>query len=39
MTLRLVGENKTQVEVGSLLLQQQALKNIWDSEEEDVYKL
>jgi hypothetical protein len=39
MTLRLVRENETQVEVGSLLLQQQALKNILDSEEEDVYEL
>ena len=41
LVLRLVREEeiKTQVDEGSLLLQQQALKNIWDSEEEDVYDL
>jgi len=41
LVLRLVREEetKTQVNEGSLLLQQQALKNIWDSEEEDVYEL
>ena len=41
LVLRLVREEeiKTQVDEGSLLLQQQALKNIWDSEEEDVYEL
>jgi len=32
-------ETETQVDEGSLLLQQQALKNIWDSEEEDIYEL
>jgi len=39
--LRLVREEETetQVDKGSLLLQQQALKNIWDSEEEDIYEL
>jgi hypothetical protein len=39
--VRLVHEEKTmtQVDMSSLLLQQQALKNIWDSEEEDVYEL
>ncbi len=39
LVLRLVHEEETQVDEGSLLLQQQALKNIWDSEEEDVYEL
>ncbi|MBA7527373.1 hypothetical protein ES705_19549 [subsurface metagenome] len=41
LVLRLVREEETetQVDEGSLLLQQQALKNIWDSEEEDVYEL
>lgn len=41
LVLRLVHEEKTrtQVDLSSLLLQQQALKNIWDSEEEDVYEL
>ena len=41
LVLRLVREEKieTQVDESSLLLQQQALKNIWDSEEEDVYEL
>jgi len=39
LVLRLVREEETQVDEGSLLLQQQALKNIWDSKEEDVYKL
>ena len=40
LVLRLVREEKTktQVDEGSLLLQQQALKNIWDSKEEDVYE-
>ena len=40
LVLRLVREEetKTQVDEGSLLVQQQALKNIWDSEEEDVYE-
>ena len=40
LVLRLVREEKieTQVDESSLLLQQQALKNIWDSEEEDVYE-
>jgi hypothetical protein len=38
LVLRLVREEetKTQVDESSLLLQQQALRNIWDSEEEDV---
>ena len=31
-------ETKTQVDEGSLLLQQEALKNIWDSEEGDAYE-
>jgi bifunctional DNA-binding transcriptional regulator/antitoxin component of YhaV-PrlF toxin-antitoxin module len=39
LVLRLVREEETQVDESSLLLQQQALKNIWDSKEEDVYKL
>jgi len=39
LVLRLVRENETQVDEGSLLLQQEALKNIWDSEEEDAYEL
>lgn len=39
LVLRLVREEETQVDETSLLLQQQALKNIWDSEEEDVYEL
>jgi len=41
LVLRLVREEETetQIDEGSLLLQQQALKNIWDSEEEDVYEL
>ena len=41
LVLRLVREEEaeTQVDESSLLLQQQALKNIWDSEEEDVYEL
>jgi len=41
LVLRLVREEETkiQVDAGSLLLQQQALKNIWDSKEEDVYGL
>ncbi|MCD6206605.1 MAG: hypothetical protein J7J06_01280 [Methanosarcinales archaeon] len=39
LVLRLVREEETQVDEGSLLLQQQALKNIWDSKEEDVYEL
>jgi hypothetical protein len=41
LVLRLVREEetKTQVDESSLLLQQQALKNIWDSEEEDAYEL
>jgi hypothetical protein len=41
LVLRLVREEetKTRVDESSLLLQQQALKNIWDSEEEDVYEL
>ncbi len=41
LVLRLVREEetKTQVDEGSLLLQQHALKSIWDSEEEDVYEL
>ena len=41
LVLRLVREEETetQVDEGSLLLQQQALKNIWDSEEEDIYEL
>ena len=39
LVLRLVHEEETQVDEGSLLLQQQALKNIWNSEEEDVYEL
>jgi len=41
LVLRLVHEEKTrtQVDMSSLLLQQQSLKNIWDSEEEDVYEL
>ena len=40
LVLRLVREEETetQIDEGSLLLQQQALKNIWDSEEEDVYE-
>ena len=40
LVLRLVREKetKTQIDESSLLLQQQALKNIWDSEEEDVYE-
>ena len=39
LVLRLVREEATQFDKGSLLLQQQALKNIWDSKEEDVYEL
>ncbi|MEA2074369.1 MAG: hypothetical protein U9O85_01335 [Euryarchaeota archaeon] len=41
LVLRLVREEdaESQVDESSLLLQQQALKNIWDSEEEDVYEL
>ncbi len=39
LVLRLVHEEETQVDEGSLLLQQQALKNIWNSEEEYVYEL
>ena len=41
LVLRLVREEdaESQINEGSLLLQQQALKNIWDSEEEDVYEL
>jgi len=41
LVLRLVREEdaESQVDEGSLLLQQQALRNIWDSEEEDVYEL
>ncbi|MEA2004143.1 MAG: hypothetical protein U9O53_04240 [archaeon] len=39
LVLRLVHEEETQVDEGFLLLQQQALKNIWDSKEEDVYEL
>jgi bifunctional DNA-binding transcriptional regulator/antitoxin component of YhaV-PrlF toxin-antitoxin module len=39
LVLRLVRENETQVDEGSLLLQQEALKNIWDSKEEDAYEL
>ncbi|MEA1944269.1 MAG: hypothetical protein U9N07_02865 [Euryarchaeota archaeon] len=39
LVLRLVHEEETQVDEGSLLLQQQALKNIWDSKEEDIYEL
>lgn len=41
LVLRIVREEdaESQVDKGSLLLQQQALKNIWDSEEEDVYEL
>jgi len=39
LLLRLVREEGTQVDESSLLLQQQALKNIWDSKEEDVYEL
>ena len=41
LVLRLVREEetKTQVDEGSLLLQQEALKNIWDSKEEDAYEL
>ncbi|KAF5435869.1 hypothetical protein C5S35_10030 [Candidatus Methanophagaceae archaeon] len=41
LVLRLVREEETETQVdnGSLLLQQQALKNIWDSEEEDIYEL
>ena len=41
LVLRLVREEdaESQIDEGSLLLQQQALKNIWDSEEEDVYEL
>jgi len=40
LVLRLVREEETetQIDEGSLLLQQQALKNIWDSKEEDVYE-
>ena len=39
LVLRLVRkeETETQIDEGSLLLQQQALKNIWDREEEDAY--
>jgi len=32
-------ETETQIEEGSLLLEQQALKNIWDREEEEAYEL
>ena len=39
LVLRLVREEETEIDAGSLLLQQQALKNIWDSEEEDSYEL
>ena len=39
LVLRLVHEEETQIDESSLLLQQQALKNIWDSKEEDVYEL
>jgi hypothetical protein len=39
LVLRLVREEGTQVDESSLLLQQQALKNIWDNKEEDVYNL
>jgi hypothetical protein len=39
LVLRLVREEVTQFDKGSLLPQQQALKNIWDSKEEDVYEL
>lgn len=39
LVLRLVREEGTQVDESSLLLQQQALKNIWASKEEDVYNL
>ena len=41
LVLRLVREEdaESQINEGSLLLQQEALKNIWDSEEEDVYEL
>ncbi|HJH27605.1 MAG TPA: hypothetical protein C5S37_12785 [Methanophagales archaeon] len=41
LVLRLVRDKEVEklVDEGSLLLQQQALKNIWDSEEEDVYEL
>mgnify|MGYP000011532562 CR=1 FL=1 len=39
LVLRLVHEEETQVDEGSLLVQQQALKHIWDSKEEDVYEL
>jgi antitoxin component of MazEF toxin-antitoxin module len=41
LVLRIVREEEaeSQVDKGSLLLQQQSLKNIWDSEEEDVYEL
>ncbi len=40
LVLRLVREEETKIQVdeSSLLLQQEALKNIWDSEEEDVYE-
>ena len=41
LVLRLVRKEETenQIDDGSLLLQQQALKNIWDSEKEDIYEL
>jgi bifunctional DNA-binding transcriptional regulator/antitoxin component of YhaV-PrlF toxin-antitoxin module len=41
LVLRLMREEETetQIDEGSLLLQQHALKNIWDSEEEDAYEL
>jgi len=41
LVLRLVREEEsnTQIDVNSLILQQQSLKNIWDSKEEDIYEL
>jgi hypothetical protein len=39
LVLRLVREEETEIDAGSLLVQQQALKNSWDSEEEDSYEL
>ena len=39
MRFNLLAEEETQFDEGSLLLQQQTLKHIWDSKEENVYEL
>jgi len=39
LNARYSGQTESEVDKGSLILQQEALKKIWDDPEEDIYEL